>query len=74
MDNAQEVSKIKDTSRISIAEILGCSLSQAGKFKRGFSGLSNHQAQILKKELGLSPEAFEIIYVSYQTNKLKEKK
>ena len=58
MDLEKEVMRIKITDTSSIAFILTCSNNQAGKFKRGFSGLSNAQAQLLKEKLGLAPKAF----------------
>ena len=53
-----DINTIKLTDPSVIATILSCSNNQAGKFKRGFSGLSNAQAQLLKEKLGLAPKAF----------------
>ena len=72
MINSKGTEKIKNTSRTLIADVLGCSISQAGKFKRGFSCLSNTQALALKEQLDLEPEAFEEIHSSYKKNKEKK--
>lgn len=62
----EQIEKIKNTPPSCIAEILGCSLSQARRFKRGASGLSNRQALYLKEYLGLSPNAFNEIYIDFK--------
>ena len=74
MDLEKEVMRIKITDTSSIAFILTCSNNQAGKFKRGFSGLSNAQAQKLKEKLDLEPKAFNEIRKKYLIQiKAKEK-
>ena len=69
MDLEKEVMKIQITDTSSIASLLSCSKNQAGKFRRGFSGLSNAQAQKLKEKLGLEPMAFNEIRKEYLIQK-----
>jgi len=71
-DIENEINTIKLTSNSDIASVLSCSENQAGKFKRGFSGLSNEQAQLLKIELGLEPRAFVEIVRRYKENQSKK--
>lgn len=69
-----DINTIKLTDPSVIATILSCSNNQAGKFKRGFSGLSNAQAQKLKEKLDLEPKAFNEIRKKYLIQiKAKEK-
>ena len=69
MNIQKEIQTIQETSSFMISELLGCSIDQANKLKRGYSGLSNQQAHKLKNELGLSPYVFNEIYTSYQEKK-----
>lgn len=67
----EEIKKIENTAPYLIAEILGCSIGQARRFKRGENGLSNHQALYLEDYLELKPRAFDAIHVRYNTKSKK---
>ena len=67
----EQIEKIKNTPPFCIAEILGCSLSQARRFKRGESGLSNRQALYLEDYLDLKPRAFDAIHIRYNSTSKK---
>ena len=62
---AEDIKKIEGTNTILIADILGISSSQARRYKKGESGLSNRQALHLEEYLELSPRAFNEIHLLY---------
>ncbi|HIP48547.1 MAG TPA: hypothetical protein EYG92_06225 [Lutibacter sp.] len=70
---AEDIKKIKCTDTTFIADVLGLSSSQARRYKKGESGLSNSQALLLEDTIALSPRAFDAIHLLY-TNSIKTQK
>jgi len=66
-----EIQKIQLYDVSKIAKVLSRSKEQAGKYKRGYTGLTNEQALLLKEKLGLEPKAFNAIYQNYQKGEFK---
>lgn len=64
--------RIKDFNTKTMAKSLELSLVQTRNIKRGFSGISNTNALLLKKEFDLEPEGFAQIRKEYLEKKPEE--